>query len=169
VNAFPGQFIERTGELLGVLDLSHIHVELDLPEAHLPQVQHKIPFTFRLTRLPGQVFDAEVYSTGCELNTERRTVRVHGHIKNEQDPVLRPGMSVVAHIPIKSAERLSVASGALLPTEEGWVAFQQLATGRYRRVLLTRAYKSGSFDILGDEVKAGTKWETKGAGRLDAQ
>jgi len=169
VNAYPGQFTERTGELIGVLDLSHMHVELDLPEAHLPQVQPKMPFTFSLTRLPGQVFKAEVFSIGRELNTERRTVRVHGHIEREQDPILRPGMSVLAHIPIQAAERLSVSSGALLQTEEGWVAFQQLAAGRYRRVLLTGAFMSGSFDVLGDGIEAGTIWVTGGAGRLDAQ
>lgn len=168
VNAFPGQFTERTGELVGVLDLSHMHVELDLPEAHLPQVEPNMPFTFSLTRVPTQVFNAEIYSIGRELNPERRTVRVHGHIEREQDPVLRPGMSVLARIPLKTTKRLSVSSGALLQTETGWVAYQKLAPGRYRRVALKAAFNSGPFDALGEGIEAGTIWVTKGAGRLDA-
>ncbi len=168
VNAFPGQFTERTGELLGVLDLSHMHVELDLPEAHLPHVQPDMPFTFSLTRIPDQIFDAEVFSIGRELNMDRRTVRVHGHIEREKDPILRPGMSVLARIPLKSAARLSVTSGALLQSGEGWVAFQKIAPGRYRRVALQGAYLSGPFDALGDGIEAGSVWVTKGAGRLDA-
>lgn len=169
VNAFPGQFTERTGELAGVLDLSHMHVELDLPETHLPFVQPKMPFTFSLTRLPHEVFDAEVYSIGRELNKEHRTVRVHGHIKREQDPILRPGMSVLARLPVKADPRLSVASGALLQTGDGWVAFQKLAPGRYRRVPMSGAFVAGSFDVLGQGIEAGTVWVTSGAGRLDAQ
>lgn len=168
VNAFPGQFTERTGELVGVLDLSHMHVELDLPEAHLSQVQPKMPFTFSLTRVPTQVFDAEIFSIGRELNPERRTVRVHGHIEREQDPVLRPGMSVLARIPLKTTKRLSVASGAILQTESGWVAFQKVAEGRYRRVALNGAFMSGPFDVLGDGIEEGSVWVTTGAGRLDA-
>jgi cobalt-zinc-cadmium efflux system membrane fusion protein len=125
-------------------------------------------FTFSLTRVPTQVFDAEIFSIGRELNPERRTVRVHGHIDREQDPILRPGMSVLARIPLKTNNRLSVSSGALLQTETGWVAFQKLAPGRYRRVALKGAFMSGPFDALGEGIEAGTIWVTKGAGRLDA-
>lgn len=169
VNAFPGQFTERTGELVGVLDLSHMHVELDLPESHLPQVQPKMPFSFSLTRFPERVFDAEVFSISRELNMERRTVRVHGHIEREQDPLLRPGMSVLARLPIKSAERLSVACGALMQSDSGWVAFQKLTSGRYRKVRLKGAYMSGSLDVLGEGIEGGTVWVIQGAGRLGAQ
>jgi len=169
VKAFPGQFTGSTEELVGVLDLSHMHVELDLPESHLPQVQPNMPFRFNLTRLPEQIFDAEVFSIGRELKPEHRTVRIHGHIEREQDPLLRPGMSVIARIPLKASDRVSVSPGALLSADTGWVAFQKVASGRYKRVILKNAAQSNVADELGDAVEVGTVWVVNGAARLEAQ
>jgi hypothetical protein len=78
-------------------------------------------------------------------------------------------MSVIARIPLKASDRVSVSPGALLSADTGWVAFQKVASGRYKRVILKNAAQSNVADALGDAVEVGTVWVVSGAARLEAQ
>lgn len=168
VNAQLGQFVAADQPLLGMLNKEHLHVELELFERDLPTVRNGQRLSFQLTNMPGTTYTGDVFLIGQTLDEVKRTVMVHGHIDQEDNPLLRPGLFVNAQLHEAGAAWPALPEAALIRTGDAFVGFKYLAPGKFERVLLTPAIVEGGWAGLQDAPALGSRWAGVGAHRLEA-
>ena len=86
-----GEWVNKGGPVADVIDLSSIHILLDLPERYLPRLQRKEPVTVRARSLPGKTLSGSIYTVVPEADEEARTVPIKVEVNNE-DGALHAGM-----------------------------------------------------------------------------
>ena len=168
VNAQLGQFVAADQPLLGILNKEHLHVELELFERDLPAVRTGQHLSFQLTNMPGTTYTGDVFLIGQTLDPVKRTVMVHGHIDQEEDPLLRPGLFVNAQLHEAGAEWPALPEAALIRSGSDFVGFKYLAPGKFERVLLTPGIFEGGWAGLQEAPESGSRWVGAGAHRLEA-
>jgi len=168
VDAQLGQFVAADQPLLGILNKEHLHVELELFERDLPAVRNGQQLSFQLTNMPGKTYTGDVFLIGQTLDAVKRTVMVHGHIDQEDDPLLRPGLFVSAELLEAGTEWSCLPEAAVVRTGSDFVGFRYLSPGKFERVLLQPGYAaSGQVGLL-DPPASGSLWAGQGAHRLEA-
>ncbi|MCB2380276.1 efflux RND transporter periplasmic adaptor subunit [Hymenobacter sp. BT635] len=173
VNVTVGQAVTATDALFEIVDPEHLHVELTVFERDVARVQKGQLIRFTLasdstgTR---RERTARVYLVGKAIG-EDRTVRVHGHLDQEKDPALLPGLYVRATIETGRTQATTLPDAALVRFEGKNYAFAVEASGRYRMVPVTLGRsEDGYTEIkLPDTVPATTLFVTDGAYSLLAK
>ncbi|GAB2796453.1 cobalt-zinc-cadmium efflux system membrane fusion protein [Hymenobacter luteus] len=173
VNVTVGQAVTATDALFEIVDPDHLHVELTVFERDVARVQKGQLIRFTLasdstgTR---RERTARVYLVGKAIG-EDRTVRVHGHLDQENDPTLLPGLYVRAMIETGRTQAPTLPDAALVRFEGKNYAFAVEAAGRYRMVPVTLGRSEDSFTeiTLPEGVAATTPFVTDGAYSLLAK
>lgn len=102
VNVTVGQSVTASEPLFELVDPSHLHVELAVFERDAPRLRpgQRIRFVLPSDSAAGRERTARVYLIGRAITGPDRTVRVHGHLGEDQenDPALLPGLYVRATI-----------------------------------------------------------------------
>ncbi|NOT73505.1 MAG: efflux RND transporter periplasmic adaptor subunit [Cyclobacteriaceae bacterium] len=148
VNVNIGQFVMATDILFRVVNLDHMHAELQVYEKDINRVAIGQGVIFRLAN-DTTSYSASVTLVGKEISPER-TVRVHCHL-NKESKALLPGMFVTANI-----EALSVNSDVLpvsaIATYEGKdYIFLSSGSNEFRSIHVTTGNTVGAFtEILID-------------------
>jgi cobalt-zinc-cadmium efflux system membrane fusion protein len=168
VEAQLGQFVGADRPLIGMLNKAHLHVELELFERDLAAVKNGQRIEFELTNVPGKKFTGDVFLIGQTLDPDKRTVMVHGHIDQEEDPLLRPGLFVTAQLLQASEAQPALPETALIRSGDQMVAFKYLSPGLFERVLLTTGAVQQGYIALQTRPEAGSRWVSTGAYRLEA-
>lgn len=168
VDAQLGQFVGADKPVLAMLNKEHLHVELEVFERDLGSIANGQKITFSLTNMPGKTYTGDVFLVGQTLDPVKRSVMVHGHIDQENDPVLRPGLFVTARL-LGASSRLPVLpESAIVRVGEQEIAFRQLEKGKFERVVLNVLMRAdGQVGVAGD-WPANSNWVTAGAHRLEA-
>lgn len=168
VEAQLGQFIAADKPLIGLLNKEHLHVELDLFERDLAAVKNGQKIEFQLTNVPGKMYTGDVFLIGQTLDPNKRTINVHGHIDQEDDPLLRPGLFVTARL-LSAGESLpALPESALIRAGQQQVAFRYLEPGLFERVVLQSLGSENGFVALKQAPPLGSVWASTGAYRLEA-
>ena len=89
ISLHDGLYVEPSTELMEVIDEEHLHLELDVFERDIAQLERGQRVTYQVPALGGERYAAEIHVIGKEFNTENKTVRVHAHLKGEQPPFVR--------------------------------------------------------------------------------
>ncbi len=101
VNVNIGQFVSPTDVMFNIVNVEHIHAELQIFEKDISKIKIGQRVNVRLVNeVDGR--DATVYLIGKEIGQDR-TVRVHCHFSKEDESLL-PGMFVNAGVEIESTE-----------------------------------------------------------------
>lgn len=168
VDAQLGQFVAADQPLLGILNKEHLHVELELFERDLPAVRNGQQLSFQLTNMPGKTYTGDVFLIGQTLDAVKRTVMVHGHIDQEDDPLLRPGLFVSAQLHEAGTAWPALTEAALIRSGNDFVGFRYLSPGKFERVLLKPVRFAAGLAGLADAPPSGSLWAGQGAHRLEA-
>lgn len=96
VNANIGKYVSSNDVIFEIVNTEHLHVELTVFEKDIDKIKIGQKIRFTLANEPGKERIAHVYLIGRQFD-ESRTVRIHGHLDNE-DPHLLPGMYINATI-----------------------------------------------------------------------
>lgn len=168
VDAQLGQFVGADKPVLAMLNKEHLHVELEVFERDLGSIQNGQKISFSLTNMPGKTYSGDVFLIGQTLDPVKRSVMVHGHIDQENDPILRPGLFVTARL-LGASSRLPVLpESALVRVGDQDVAFRELSEGKFERVVLNVVLRADGQVGLAGEFAADSRWVTEGAHRLEA-
>ncbi len=173
VNVTVGQAVTATDALFEIVDPEHLHVELTVFERDVARVQNGQLIRFTLasdstgTR---RERTARVYLVGKAIGADR-TVRVHGHLDEENDPALLPGLYVRALIETGRSQAPTLPDAALVRFESQNYVFAVEAAGRYRLVPVTLSRSEDGYTevILPETVAATTTFVTDGAYSLLAK
>ena len=173
VNVTVGQAVTPTDALFEIVDPEHLHVELTVFERDVARVQkgQLIRFTLASDSTGSRrERTARVYLVGRAIG-EDRTVRVHGHLDDEQDRALLPGLFVRATIETGRSPALSLPDAALVRFEGKSYAYAVEAPGRYRMVPvgLGRSEDGHTEVVLPASVPASSTFITAGAYSLLAK
>ena len=111
-----GEFKDSSEVLLEIINNEHKHLELVVFEKDILKVKKGQIIHFRIPESSSKKYNAEVHLVGKSIN-ENRTIKVHGHLENENEPFL-VGMFVEAEIIINSVQKTALPISAILEEDD---------------------------------------------------
>lgn len=112
-----GKFMDASEVLISIIDSSHKHLELIVFEKDVLSVKEGQIIKFQTPENSERIYKAEVHLIGKSIDQENRTVRVHGHLEDEEESFL-VGMYVEAEIITYTAEKLALPLEAVLEEDD---------------------------------------------------
>ncbi|NAY91445.1 efflux RND transporter periplasmic adaptor subunit [Muricauda sp. JGD-17] len=97
MNVSTGSYVAPSTEMLEIVDNNHVHLELTVFEKDILKVKKGQKIQFEIPESSEDPYTATVYLVGTSIDDAKRTIKVHGHLDNENNNFL-PGMFVNAHI-----------------------------------------------------------------------
>lgn len=97
VNISRSMYMDAREVAVEMVNPEHLHLELEVFEKDAAKIKVGQSINFTIPEYGDQRFEGEVHLVGQEIEADTRTIRVHGHIKEEKDLFL-PGMFVEAEI-----------------------------------------------------------------------
>ena len=123
VFANPGKSVDPNTPLLRIINKEHMHLELTVFEKDIAAIRLDAPIHFKVQG-SDEEYEGDVHLIGEELNTETRSIMVHGHLTKEM-PNLKPGMFVRARIETTQDTVLTVPEEALLLRGNGYMVYEK--------------------------------------------
>lgn len=99
VNVQKGTYVSTASEIVEIINSEHLHLELTVFEKDVQRLQIGQAITFTLPEVSETTYEAEVHLIGTALDADR-TVKVHAHLKDENEARFLVGMFVRANIEI---------------------------------------------------------------------
>ena len=112
-----GKFMDVSEVLISIIDSSHKHLELIVFEKDVLSIKEGQIIEFQTPENSERIYKAEVHLIGKSIDQENRTVRVHGHLEDKEEPFL-VGMYVEAEIITYTAEKLALPLEAVLEEDD---------------------------------------------------
>ncbi|MGJ8743053.1 efflux RND transporter periplasmic adaptor subunit [Polaribacter sp.] len=112
VNINNGSYVSSASELLEIINTDHIHLELNVFEKDILNIKKGQKITFKIPETSDKVYEAEVHLVGTSIE-KNRTIKVHGHIKDEANTNFISGMFVEAEIITESKKEMALPKTAL--------------------------------------------------------
>jgi len=141
VNVNIGQFVNATDVMFKLVNLEHVHAELQVFEKDIRSIRTGQKISFHLANEDRQR-SATVYLIGREISPDR-TVRVHGHLDQEDESLL-PGMYITANIETASKEKDVLPSAAIVQFEGQVFIFIQKAERQFQIVPIQASTATGT-------------------------
>lgn len=131
VNAMRGMFLNPTDVAVELINTDHMHLELDVFEKDILQIKKGQQIRFKMPDASSELFEAEVYLIGKEVEGDNRVVRVHGHLEDIKDDIdFVPGMFLEAEIITASQSTMGLPESAVVEVDDRWfVLIEKEKTG----------------------------------------
>jgi cobalt-zinc-cadmium efflux system membrane fusion protein len=117
VNVTKGSYVSPATAILEIIDNEHVHLELSVFEKNIMAVKKGQEIDFKIPEASEEIFKANVYLVGAVME-ENRTIKVHGHLKDESENNFLTGMFVAADIITSSKFEKAIPSRAVVFIEE---------------------------------------------------
>jgi cobalt-zinc-cadmium efflux system membrane fusion protein len=164
-----GEVIDTDRNLLTIVDLSTVHVDMNLPERDISRVRIGSPVSVIVDAVPGRTFAGQIELIHTQLNPKTRTVEAHAELKNPG--VLRPGMFARGTIRVgNSSFAIMVPASAVQDMENKKIVFvsgEKAGTFEAREVVIGDT--TGGLTHIKSGLKPGEKAVVKGAFMVKAQ
>jgi cobalt-zinc-cadmium efflux system membrane fusion protein len=165
VNVNVGQFVNATDALFNIVNLEHMHAELQVYEKDITAITIGQKVNFRLA---SETTDrlATVYLIGREIGPDR-TVQVHCHLERE-DQGLLPGMFIHANVEVSAQLADVVPTSALVNFEGHNFVFVPAGENQFKAIQVTAGSSVHDYTEiqLTDELTRDTPIVIKGAFEL---
>lgn len=148
VNVSNGMYVTPSYIIMEIIDNDHIHLELSVFEKDILNIKEGQKIHFKIPEASNNIFEAEVYLVGTSIDAKTRVVKVHGHIKDEDNYNFIVGMFIEADI------ITNTSLGAALPND----AILELDNGHYALVLTNTANNNYYFKSV--KLAIGEQTET---------
>ncbi|MCG2460001.1 efflux RND transporter periplasmic adaptor subunit [Flavobacteriaceae bacterium F89] len=113
VNVTKGSYVAPATPILEIIDNDHIHIELSVFEKDIMKIQKGQHIDFNIPEASSDTFKANVYLVGTAIG-EGRTIKVHGHLKDEDNHNFLTGMFVEASIVTNTAFARALPNEAIV-------------------------------------------------------
>lgn len=84
-----GMYVSPNQSLIQIIDTRHLHLELDVFEKDIAQIKVGQKISYQLPALGQTHFEGEVSVIGREFNTDNKTIRIHGHLEDQQPEFIK--------------------------------------------------------------------------------
>jgi membrane fusion protein, heavy metal efflux system len=151
INVNIGTFVEAAKEMFEIVDLHHIHMDLQVFESDFAKIRIGQKVYFTMPNQDNSVIEAVIFATGKAFETDSRSVTIHAEIKNNKNKTLIPGMYVNAFIETGIHKVPSISSEAVITS-----------AGKQYIFIFSQKKKEGNEDVYlftMKEVKTGVSEE----------
>ncbi|MCF6167029.1 efflux RND transporter periplasmic adaptor subunit [Lutibacter sp.] len=151
-----GEFMNASDVLLEIINNEHKHLELIVFEKEILKIREKQPILFKIPESSTKKYEAAVYLVGKSID-KNRTVRVHGHLKNEDVPFI-VGMFVEAEIITNSIEKQALPIEAVLEKDGEYFVLvlkeKNEETYKFEKMKITIGVKNENWiEIIGKNLE----------------
>ena len=145
VNVNLGEYVANTDVMFRIVNMEHLHAELQVYEKDIRYVRagQKVSFTLANETSPRT---ATVYLVGKEISKER-TVRVHCHLDQEDESLL-PGMYVTARIETDSEKGNVVPLSSIVSFDGEHAIFVKRGERQFELILVKTGNSSNDSIII---------------------
>jgi len=112
VNTNVGKFMNTTDVLIEIVNDQHKHLELVVFAKDILKIKENQKIRFQIPEKSNKFYNASVHLIGTTIESVTRTVKVHGHLEDENELFL-VGMFVEAKIIIGSKTKLALPVNAV--------------------------------------------------------
>jgi cobalt-zinc-cadmium efflux system membrane fusion protein len=119
VNVSNGTFVSSASELIEIVNTNHIHLELSVFEKDILKIKKDQKILFKVPEASNKIYDAEVHLVGTSINKDR-TIKIHGHIYEEEKTNFITGMFVEADIICDSKKEISLPKSAIIQSDDSY-------------------------------------------------
>ena len=93
-----GTFVSPQDEVLEIVNTDHIHLELSVFEKDILNIKKGQIIAFKVPESSDETYQAQVHLVGTSIDETSRTIKVHGHIEDEEKTRFIKGMFIEAEI-----------------------------------------------------------------------
>ncbi|ELR71132.1 Putative Co/Zn/Cd efflux system membrane fusion protein [Fulvivirga imtechensis AK7] len=172
VNAIKGMFLTPSDIAVTITNTDHLHLELNIFEKDLLAIREGQAIKFRIQNTDEE-FDATVYLIGKSVDPEKRTVAIHGHLRDESRiHAFAPGMYIEGEIQTSVHSAPSLPAEAVVNVENNYYVLVKRGVQDEALMLEKREVMVGTSDNAYTEIlnasdfRKGTEFLTKGAFNL---
>ncbi len=123
VNVARGTFVSPGTPIMEIIDHDHVHIELSVFEKDIMQLKKGQEIQFTIPEASEERYEAEVYLIGTVIENNR-TVKVHGHLKDETKANFLVGMFVQADIITSSVSKKALPEAAVIDLDGVYTILQ---------------------------------------------
>jgi cobalt-zinc-cadmium efflux system membrane fusion protein len=164
-----GTYVSPDKPILEIIDNDHMHLELAVFEKDILKIKKGQEIKFRIPEATDSLYEGEVYLVGNSLEAGSRTVKVHGHFREEKPMGFAVGMFIEAQIVTGSARVMALPEAAVVHLEGGDFVCQLRLheKGNYQlsRVKVITGDTAGGYTVIenSSDFEEGAQFLTKGA------
>ncbi len=167
VNVSNGTYVSAANEILEIVNLDHVHLELSVFEKDILTIKKDQIINFKVPEASQETFQAEVHLVGTTVDQINRTIKIHGHIEDDEHTNFVTGMFIEAAIIIDSNDRLALPKAAVTELNDDYYALvleSQNDTGYvFERIKLEIGDQTEDYiEILNSDLIKGKQLLTKG-------
>ncbi|MBE7174632.1 MAG: efflux RND transporter periplasmic adaptor subunit [Williamsia sp.] len=144
-NVHPGALVsaaEKGTPMLELKNISHLRLQVDVPETVSAGLDNKDSISFTTSALPGVVMKGVVSRKSMDIESRLRTERIEIDVNNA-DMKLSPGMYANVLMATKgSATGFAVPKSAVLTTTEGRYVFVDSGNHNFRKINVSTGNQS---------------------------
>ncbi|MGB5500316.1 MAG: efflux RND transporter periplasmic adaptor subunit [Maribacter sp.] len=118
MNISKGTYVSAADEIMEIINTDHIHLELAVFEKDILKIKEGQKILFNIPEALEDTFEAEVHLVGTSIDTKNRTVKVHGHLDDDENHNFALGMFVDARIITVSNQELALPENAVVAIDE---------------------------------------------------
>jgi len=169
INAGKGMYLNPSDVAVTVTNTDDFHIELKIFEKDLPMVKVGQEINVRLQNEMNKVYKGKIHLVNKAINTQERTVDVHGDLVNEEETKLfAPGMYIEAEILTTTAQHPALPTEAVANIDNDYFVLVKKTDTTFKRILVKiGSIHNGFTQILNtNEFDQNTEFLTKGAFNL---
>ncbi|NKI25807.1 efflux RND transporter periplasmic adaptor subunit [Arenibacter sp. 6A1] len=119
-----GMHVSPADKIMEIVNTDHIHLELSVYEKDIMNIKKDQKIQFRIPEATKDIFEAKVHLVGTAIDTKTRTVKVHGHLTDQQGHNFSLGMFVEASIITDSDKLSAIPTDAIINKENNQYVFR---------------------------------------------
>jgi len=168
VNVSNGSYVSAANEILEIVNLDHVHLELSIFEKDILNIKKNQKINFKVPEASQETFQAEVHLVGTTVDQTNRTIKIHGHINDDEHTSFVSGMFIEASIITASSEHFALPKEAVVDLNNSYYALilesQNDTNYKFKRIELKIGLQTEDYlEILNNDALQGKQLLTKGA------
>lgn len=117
INIVKGDFVSPSQALLELMNIDHMHLELQAFERDIHKIKKGQEIQFKIPESSQESYPGKVHLVGATVNQQTKTVAINGHIDEDYKQDLVAGMYIEAAIIIKTDKLLAIDKEAIIKNE----------------------------------------------------
>ncbi|MDY0780973.1 efflux RND transporter periplasmic adaptor subunit [Tenacibaculum sp. IB213877] len=113
VNVSTGAYVSPSDVIIEIVNTDHIHLELSVFEKDVLKVKKGQEILFKIPEASEETYKAEVHLVGTSVDEKDRTIKVHGHIDDDEKYNFVTGMFAEATIISDSTKGFALPKNAV--------------------------------------------------------
>lgn len=146
MNVSKGTYVSPADEIMEIINTDHVHLELAVFEKDILKIKEGQKIVFGIPEALEATFEAQVYLVGTSIDSQNRTVTVHGHLENDDAHSFALGMFVDAQIITASSQAVALPNDAIITVDDKYY------------VLLINSKKDNEYVLEQKEVAIGNSF-----------